>query len=145
MGTRETYAALALTGASPFVACALLLWIGVAAIPVFGRLDELASSYGLAIIAFVAGTHWSFQLQNPCRTPFNLFATSNIVFLATWLAFVTAEIHWAILIQIVAFACLLYIDYRLQQDGLISVPYLKVRGIATTVACISLLTITFVA
>lgn len=138
------YATLAFAGASPFAACAVLLWLGVSAVPVFGPLDELASGYGLAIIAFVAGTHWSFQLQNPFNTPFNLFIISNIVFLVAWLGFATAEIRWALVIQVVAFACLLYVDFRLRSDGLISAMYLQVRGIATAVACISLLTIAIV-
>ena len=141
MMNQKLYSALAFAGASPFVACAVLPWFGVESVPILGPLDRLANSYGLAIIAFLAGTHWSFQLQNPSRTPFNLFVTSNVVFLVAFFAFVIAELRWALLVEVVAFLYLLYVDFRLRQVELTEHSYFGVRSIATSLACLSLLAI----
>lgn len=141
MQSQRLYTLLAFAGASPFVACAVLPWFGVASLPLLGSLDSLANSYALAIIAFLAGTHWSFQLQDASRTPFNLLITSNAVFLAAWFAFVIAELRWALLTEVLAFLYLLYVDFRLRQADLTAASYFRVRGIATTLACLSLLII----
>ncbi len=141
MENHRLYAALAFLGASPFVACAALPWFGVTALPLLGPLDLLANYYGLAIIAFLAGTHWSFQLQHPSRTPFNLFVTSNAVFLFAFFAVVMAELRWALLAEVLAFAYLLYVDFRLRRGGLTNASYFRVRSIATSLACLSLLLI----
>ncbi len=135
------YAALAFLGASPFLACAALPWFGIAALPLLGPLDLLANYYGLAIIAFLAGTHWAFELQDAARTPFNLFVTSNAVFLFAFFAVVMAELRWALLAEVVAFAYLLYVDFRLREAGLTTASYFRVRSIATSLACLSLLLI----
>jgi len=143
MRNRRLYALLAFAGASPFVACAVLPWFGLASLPIIGPLDLLANAYGLAIIAFLAGTHWSYQLQDASRTPFNLFITSNLVFLAAFFAFVIAELRSALLVEVLAFLYLLYVDFRLRQVDLIEASYFRVRSIATSLACASLLIIAF--
>ncbi len=141
MENQRLYSALAFAGASPFVACAVLPWFGIDSLPLLGPLDLLASSYGFAIIAFLAGTHWSFQLQDASRTPLNLFVTSNFVFLAAFFAFVVAELRWALLAEVLAFLYLLYVDFRLLKAGRTEAPYFRVRSIATSLACLSLLVI----
>ena len=65
------YSLLALTGASPFVACAVLPLAGIGSIPGFGALDVLASTYGLAIVCFLAGAHWATYIYKQHETPFN--------------------------------------------------------------------------
>ena len=141
MENPRVYAALAFVGASPFVFCAVLPWFGIASLPLLGPLDQLANIYGLAIITFLAGTHWSFQLQHASRTPFNLFITSNLVFLAVFFAFVIAELRWSLLAEVLAFLYLLYVDFRLRKADLTAAPYFRVRNIATSLACLSLLII----
>lgn len=141
MENQKLYAALAFAGASPFVACAVLPWFGIASLPIIGPLDALANAYGLAIIAFLAGTHWSFQLQDASRTPFNLFVTSNVVFLVAFFAFVIAGLRWSLLTEVLAFLYLLYVDLRLHRAGLTMAAYFRVRSIATSLACLSLLLI----
>ena len=93
--------------------------------------------------AFLAGTHWSFQLQDAAKTPFNLFVTSNAVFLVAWFAFVIADLRWALLTEVLAFLYLLYVDFRLRQADLTAASYFRVRSIATSLACLSLLIIAF--
>ena len=138
MTSNKLYTLLALTGASPFVACAVLPLAGIAVIPFLGPLDALAGSYGLAIVCFLAGAHWATYLLRRDDAPVNLFITSNAVFLAVWFAYVLTSLTAALLTQIAAFLYLLFVDYRMQQAGVISCSYLRIRAIATAAAVASL-------
>lgn len=139
----KLYSILALTGTTPFVACALLPIFGIDTLPVLGALDFLASTYGLAIICFLAGAHWGIYLYGQSRTPFNLFVSSNVVLLAVWFAFIGANLAWSIAVQIIAFQTLLFIDFRLNQGAIISARYLRIRFVATLIATVSLLIVLF--
>ena len=141
MKPSRLYAGLAIAGTLPFIACALLPLFGIESIPVFGRLDELASAYGLAIVCFLAGAHWGNYLLARDGTPLNLFVTSNVIFLFAWFAYVGASLASAIIAQLVALLALLAIDHRLKAAGIVSGDYLSVRVVATTIAAVSLLTI----
>jgi hypothetical protein len=98
----------------------------------------VASSYGLAIICFLAGAHWATYLLRRDDIRTNLFISSNVVFLFVWIAFVVTKIAWVLSAQLVAFIVLLLIDYRLLQTGVLSADYFRVRSIATALAVISL-------
>ena len=139
MEDRQVYSALTLAGVMPFLACALLPAAGIEAIEPLGRLDELASNYGMAILCFLTGIHWATQLYAREKVPFNLFTGSNVVFLAVWVAYVASSLTWALATQLVAFPLLLAVDFQLQQGGLISRHYLRMRFVATALACFSLL------
>ena len=141
MEQRQTYSTLTLMGVAPFLACALLPFIGVEEIAGLGQLDQLANSYGMAILCFLTGVHWATQLYEEEAAPFNLFIGSNAIFLAVWITYVFADLPWALGTQLVAFPLLLAIDSRLSRGGLISAHYLLMRGIATVLACFSLLLI----
>jgi lysylphosphatidylglycerol synthetase-like protein (DUF2156 family) len=141
MEKNRPYTLLALAGTTPFIACALLPLIGIDTLPGLGSLDVLASTYGLAIICFLAGAHWGTYLLSQSATPFNLFISSNVVFLAVWFAFIGASLSLSIATQIVAFLVLLFIDYRLRQHAVISVDYFGIRFVATLIATISLLVV----
>ena len=138
MESTRLYSLLAITGTLPFVACAVLPLTGVDAIPPFGDLHQLASSYALAIVTFLAGAHWGTYLSTAETPTLNLFVSSNVVFLVAWFAFVATSIGWAIVTQIVALVFLLLVDYRLMQSGLISGHYFRIRSTATAIAIISL-------
>lgn len=127
-----------LLGAMPFLACALLPLTGVTEIDGLGRLDQLAASYGMAILCFLTGIHWATQLYASEAAPFNLFVGSNVVFLVVWIAYVAAGLQCAIVAQLLAFPVLLAIDYRLCQAELISRQYLRLRTVATVLAWFSL-------
>jgi len=137
----KLYTFLALTGTIPFVAGALLPLFGVAELPVLGALDFVAGTYGLAIICFLAGSHWGTCLSGHSVSSLNLFVISNVIFLAVWFAFIGASLEWAIGTQIIAFLVLLFVDYRLKASGVISAHYFRVRAVATLVATVSLLII----
>jgi|SRR5210317_1106142 hypothetical protein len=141
MEQRQIYSTLMLMGLTPFLACALLPFIGVEEISGLGRLDQLASSYGMAILCFLTGVHWATQLYSSDAVPFNLFIGSNVIFLVVWIAYVFTDLPWALATQLAAFPLLFAIDSRLLREGLISGHYLLMRGIATALACFSLLLI----
>ena len=130
-----------LMGLTPFLACALLPFIGVEEISGLGRLDQLASSYGMAILCFLTGVHWATQLYSSDAVPFNLFIGSNVIFLVVWFSYVAASLQWALAAQLLSFLLLLAIDFRLLRNGLITGDYLRMRIAATLLACISLFVI----
>ena len=139
MEDRPVYTALILAGATPFLACALLPVAGYDAIGRFGRLDELAAVYGLAILCFLTGIHWATQLYDRGALPVNLFIGSNVVFLAVVIAYMASSLKWALATQLIAFPLLLVVDYTLMQKALITQHYLGMRFIATAIACSSIL------
>ena len=143
MEQRSLHSALMLLGAMPFLACALLPLTGVDEIDRLGPLDRLAASYGMAILCFLTGIHWATQLYARAVTPFNLFVGSNVVFLVVWITFVAADLRWTIVAQLLAFPLLLGIDHHLCKRELISPRYLRMRTVATALACFSLLFILF--
>ena len=138
---KPLYTILALAGVLPFVACALLPLFGVTSVEPFGPLDQLANSYGLAIVCFLAGIHWSTYLLRQDQLPFNLMIGSNVVFLATWFMFVLADTAWSLLTQFAALIVLLLIDWRLKNTAIISASYFRTRSIATAIASVALVLI----
>ena len=138
---RALYSSLAFAGTLPFLVCALLPLAGVSNLEPFGRLDLLANSYGLAIVSFLAGIHWSMALMRPRQTPFNLLISSNIVLLVTWFAFVLAETSLSLMTQIAALVVLLLIDRRLANNAVISGSYFQARLVATVLASVALVLI----
>ena len=132
------YTILAFAGAVPFVASALLIVLGIDEIAAVGRLDAIASSYGLAIVSFLAGVHWATELYGNRGTTLNLFVISNGVLLFVWFAYVLVSIRWQLLSQALALVALVIIDVRLQRRAMISSGYLRTRLIATVLAAGSL-------
>ena len=138
MQDTKLYTTLALAGTIPFIASALLPVLGHYSLPYLGPLDQLVASYGLAIVCFLAGAHWGTYLSGRSAGSLNLFVISNVIFLAVWFAYVGAGVK-TIVIQIVAFLILLFIDLRLRTGDVISAKYLRVRTGATMIAVASLL------
>jgi hypothetical protein len=141
MNNKMLYSILAFAGVIPFVACALLPLAGIASLPLFGALDELAGSYGLAIVSFLTGIHWATYLYRQDEVPFNLMISSNVVFLVAWFAFVLGDTSAALFAQLVALIVLLLIDHQLKARALITRDYFRTRSIATVLAAGSILII----
>ncbi|MEJ2129903.1 MAG: DUF3429 domain-containing protein [Woeseiaceae bacterium] len=139
MDRQTVYSALMLLGLVPFLACAFLPVLGVEEVARLGRLDELASSYSVAILCFLTGIHWATQLYAEDSAPPNLFIVSNVVFLIVWIAYAASELQWALGTQLLAYPLLLAVDFQLFGKGLISQNYLRMRVVATALACFSLL------
>jgi hypothetical protein len=133
---------LAYAGALPFLACALLPWLGVDAIPPLGALNNIAALYTLAIVSFMAGAHWGIALYQPSiAEPIHLFLSSNAVTITIWLAFLVTTPDITLLIGVLAFLYLLWIDYRLYRMHRITADYWQTRCHVTAGVVISLLLI----
>lgn len=141
MNQVKLFRALAFAGTLPFVGTAVLTVLGVMAIPPFGQVSQLATSYGLAIISFIAGTHWAVPILNQAQSPFNLLVSSNIVVVVAWVAYLVLATDWVLAVQAAALLLLLVVDHRLFVGGVISRDYWRVRLIATLIATLSLIVI----
>ena len=140
MTDSKLYSILTLAGAAPFVAAALLPLLGFDTIGPLGPAVDLATSYGLAIVCFLAGVHWAtFLYGQVAEPPVNLFVASNVVVLGVWFPFLLAPAKWTLVALIVAFVFLLYVDYRLLAKQVIEPHYFRMRSTATALAVFSLL------
>lgn len=141
MEHHRLFTVLAFAGAIPFTAAALLSLGDVGIAMPSGDLYGIAASYGLAIISFLAGTHWAFQLLRANETPFDLFISSNVAVVVVWLAFLALSMAWVLAIEAIAFVALLMVDYRLLKIGVVTELYFRARAIASAIATASLLTL----
>lgn len=143
MPDQRLYSILAFAGAAPFVAAAVLPLLGFVDIGPFGPAHEVAAAYGLAIVCFLAGTHWGTYLTRARTLPVNLFITSNVVVLGAWFPFMLASTTGVIVALLIAFAYLLFVDYRLLAVQEIDSAYFRVRVAATSLAAVSLVVVLF--
>ena len=132
---------LTFAGTLPFIFCAILITIGVDAIRVLGRTEDVLTVYGLVIATFMAGVQWGNHLSladdNSWAVRLPIF--SNIIALALWLGFLilsTAGFMWLLIISFIA---LLIIDYGLYQAQIISAKYFTVRKYVTLIVVIALI------
>jgi len=140
------YSILTYAGALPFIACALLPLIGVRAIQQIGSVDYIAAVYALTIVSFMAGVHWGMALdQQRTEWPVNLFLSSNAVTIMAWLAFLTTTPKITLIMGILAFLYLLWVDERLYSLNLLTAHYLQTRRRVTALVVISLLMVVGIA
>jgi len=138
MESRKLYPLLTYAGVLPFVGCALMPFLGLQELWNLGSYDHIAAAYGLAIVCFLCGAHWGTYLYHRANASDNLFITSNVIVVACWFAFLIAAKAITLFVLILAFLCLLVIDYRLLKAGLLTDYYFRMRSIATTVAVVAL-------
>ena len=138
MNDKRIYSVLAMAGVTPFVACAILPLAGFDSIELLGPLADVAASYGLAIVSFLAGIHWATQIYDRQQSGFNLLIASNVVFVGVWLAYAIGPVEFALTAQLVALLVLLGVDRWLLNNGVISAHYYRTRSAATALAVLSL-------
>lgn len=138
MDYTNLYRTLTYAGTLPFIACALMSLAGLSLVPGLGSPMDVAAAYGLAIVSFMAGTHWGMVLVGAHKAPINLFIASNVVTVTAWLAFLVAPMALTLATLIGAFAFLLFIDYRLKEKQILTALYLRTRLHATIIAIVSL-------
>jgi hypothetical protein len=138
MENRKLYPLLTYAGMLPFVGCALMPFVGLQELWNLGSYDYVAATYGLAIVCFLCGAHWGTYLYHASALPDNLFITSNVIVVACWFAFLMAAQAITLFVLILAFLCLLVIDYRLREAGLLTDFYFRMRTNATVVAVVAL-------
>ena len=138
MESRKLYPILTYAGMLPFIGCALMPLVGLEELWNLGSYVHIASAYGLAIICFLCGVHWGTCLYHRSAAQDNLFITSNVIVVACWFAFLMAAQAITLFVLILAFLCLLFIDFRLLRAGLLTDYYFRMRSIATVIAVLAL-------
>ena len=123
----KQYAVLAYAGTLPFIACAILPWIGMPVVAGIGSCAYIAAAYGVAIVSFMAGIHWGTFLYQADSLPVNLLLTSNAITVAVWLAFILTPVAVSIAVIAAALVLLLAVDFRLARVGLLTADYLRTR------------------
>jgi hypothetical protein len=141
MESRKLYPILTYAGMLPFIGCALMPLVGLQELWNLGSYDYIAASYGLAIVCFLCGVHWGTYLYNRATAPDNLFITSNVIVVACWFAFLMAAQAVTLFVLVLAFLCLLFIDYRLLKVGQLTDYYFRMRATATVIAVLALVII----
>jgi hypothetical protein len=128
---------LALAGAIPFVACAAALLLGITTVPLLGLVTTIAASYGLLILAFMAGVHWGQQLSG-LRTSLNLFLISNAIALAGWFSYLLLPQRLFFASLAALFAVLLMVDRSVARDGNLTPEYMRTRSLVSAIVVVCL-------
>lgn len=132
---------LTFAGTIPFILCAVFITLGVDAIRVLGKTDEVLAVYGLVIATFMAGAQWGNHLSLADDNPWvvRLPILSNIIALGLWLGFLSLSTVGFIWLLIVSFISLLIIDYGLNNARIIDDKYFTVRKYVTLIVVVSLI------
>lgn len=132
---------LTFAGAIPFVACALLLVIGIIDIPYLGAVADILSAYGLVIASFMAGSQWGnhLSLADDDKWAVRLPLVSNVIAIVLWLGFLMLPVVGFIWLLVIGFASMLMIDYGLNRARIITPDYFKVRTYVTAIVIVSLI------
>ncbi|MEM8594610.1 MAG: DUF3429 domain-containing protein [Pseudomonadota bacterium] len=133
------YRNLTFAGTLPFIGCVLLMHFGVSELPLFGPLYNILSVYALVIATFLAGTLWGQHLHLEGDWPQKLLIWSNAITIVLWLGFLVLGFTQILMMCIVAFIALLFIDLRLFKDGILDRSYIQVRVIATIIVVAALI------
>jgi hypothetical protein len=121
-------------GALPFIGCAALQLIGITELPLLGDPRTVASSYGLAIVSFMAGVHWGQYLEGR-HANVNLLITSNAVTLAAWFGFLLLPSPTFSLLLVLLFGSIYLIDGRIHRHS----DYLTTRRNVSLIVSASLM------
>lgn len=135
----KQYSLFVLAGAIPFIAAAAFIFNGVESIGPLRSVTESLLAYGLAIVSFVAGTHWGIYLQFKAAAPTNLFVSGNAAVLVPWLTFVVGSIEHTLIALFLTFVFLALVEWRLCMANLVTRTYFHMRVAATLIVGISLL------
>ena len=138
MQEKKLYSFLTYAGALPFIIAATLPFAGIEEWENVGSFEYIARLYGLAIVSFVAGSHWGTYLYNQDSSVANLFLTSNAVVLVAWTAFLFAFPALTEFVLLLAFLYLLFVDYRLKKARVTTEYYFRLRVNVTLVVCFCL-------
>ena len=104
----------------------------------FIDVQHLVLSFGLLIVAFMAGVHWG-QSVSGVQSRFNLLVSSNAVALIAWGCYLTLPPFYVCLVFAALFALLYVIDTQLSLDP----SYLQTRRVVTIIVCSCLAYIAF--
>ena len=99
-----------------------------------------ALSYGAIILAFLSGAVWMLALFSGAKSPLLVMITSNLIALLAWGCLLMSFAHLALVLEMVGFTLLYYLDVRFAKLHVIPLWYLKLRGrVSITVMVLLLL------
>lgn len=137
--TQIRYKTLTYAGATPFIASALALILGLETLFGIITIEQLLSTYGLLILSFLAGINWGQHLTNESPIAQQLPLISNAVALAGWFAFLVLGFHALMVFFALAFLFQLAVDWRLYREALITPDYFRMRLLVSALVVASLL------
>lgn len=137
--SRTSELILPLLGAIPFIACPLLLFFNINALPLLGSTLTILMSYSLTIVTFMTGIFWGMSLSKTEKTHPRLFLISNILFLFIWFSYLLLSPPLFLCSVITSLIAVYFIDSFLYQRGHLQKTYLLVRGIVTGLVVLSLI------
>lgn len=123
---------LARLGALPFVASvglALLGWRDL-------HLVYFVIAYGAVIVSFLAGIHWGLFLLRGGHSRLNLLLSSNALALFAWGSLLIPQVAMQLLLQMLCFAILLWIDKHLYTNMTIEPWFYALRKQITAVVLV---------
>lgn len=132
---------LAYLGAFPFVGTALLMSMGINAIPLVGSLFSAITIYALIIATFMAGSHWGQQLGFSDNWRLKLQIVTNMQAVGLWLSYLWLSDSWLMLVLVTSFLVSLWLDQQLKQARLIEASYWQTRLKVTIIVALSLVLI----
>ena len=132
---------LTFAGTIPFIACAVLITVGIDSIRFLGATADVLVAYGIVIATFMAGAQWGnhLSLADNHSWAVKLPIFSNVIALAVWLGFLVLSTTAFIWLLIVSFIGLLVIDYGIYHAQIISADYFSVRKYVTFIVVIALM------
>jgi len=138
---RQRQTLLAYLGSIPFVGTALLMSMGINAIPIVGSLFPAVSIYALIIATFMAGSHWGQQLNFSDKWRFKVQLVTNIQAVGLWFSYLWLSDSGLMLMLITSFLVSLWLDQQLKQAQLIEESYWQTRVKVTIIVVLSLVLI----
>ena len=137
MNQEKLYQALIYAGTLPFVGVAILSLLGIETLAFLGATKVIAYAYALAIVSFIAGTHWGQYLVLEGQIKLNLFVISNVVTVVVWIGFLVGMQFFGI-VAAVGFVALVGVDFKMIEYNAITKLYLKTRIQATIITVLAL-------
>lgn len=140
---------LGYAGALPFVGTALAAWVDTVHAPLW---EFALLAYGAVIVSFVGALHWGVAMTNSragdglAHRWSALYAWSVVPSLLAWVALLTHAVlvpdrAWAVALLVLAFVAHYVLDRRVARAMNLPAWYLPLRLQLTTVACLSLLSL----
>ncbi len=130
---KKLYPYLTYAGSIPFIFCAFCLVLDRTTLPILGDVQHILSVYGLAIAAFMAGSHWGQHLTLKDGWSLSLPIVSNVITILLWLGFLLLSFQLLLGAFVIAFLILLALDHKLHQQSLISTDYFRTRCFVTLI------------
>lgn len=129
---------LTYAGLIPFLACSILIFLGVNNVPLLGSVFDIQKTYMLIIAAFMAGIHWGQALGNN-KDDYKLYIISNIHAIALFFLSILAGQQVFSIGVITIFTSILYVDHRLLKQNIISQDYFKMRFVVSIIVITSII------